>query len=59
MYKLDKKVSYDFVKIGLYDVHKLDRSSHCFIQLNLNFKVCTHSNTFLPMGTSNLDATLY
>jgi hypothetical protein len=53
-----KKVSYDFVKIGLYSVHKPDRLSHCFIQLNLNFKVCTHWNTLLPLGTWNLDATL-
>jgi hypothetical protein len=32
MYKLDKKVSYDFVKIELYIVHKLD--NHHIVSYN-------------------------
>jgi hypothetical protein len=37
-------------KIGVYTVQKLDSPSHCFIQLNLNFNIFTHSTTFSPNG---------
>jgi hypothetical protein len=36
--------------LGVYIVQKLDSSSYCLIQLNINFESFTHSSTFLPNG---------